>query len=76
MKGKHKQATLPPEWEIDWEIAAGMVGGYRLVKDGLQLQRDAHLGVWVIWVAQQIVASLEVSDPPLLWADQQVPLSA
>ena len=71
-----REKVLPPEWEIDWEIVSGMVGGYRRVRDGLKLQRDAQLGVWVLWMAQTIVGSKAVSDPPLIWADQCVPPTA
>ncbi|MEO1270239.1 MAG: hypothetical protein AAFX99_19295, partial [Myxococcota bacterium] len=63
----------PPEWEIDPMVLTGMSGGYRRSCDGLRLQRESDRDVWVIWVAEQVLASRASTNPPLDWADRQVP---
>ncbi len=67
--------VLPPEWEIDPEVMAGMSGGYRRVRDGARLQKHARIGVWVLAVGQWVVDRLEAADPPLVWADEVLPLA-
>lgn len=68
--------ALPPEWEIDFDVMAGMSGGYRRVRDGLRLQRHARLGFWVLLSGQWVLDHQESCDPPLQWADAQVPLAS
>ncbi|MBH23940.1 MAG: hypothetical protein CMH57_05670 [Myxococcales bacterium] len=68
-----KRAPQPPEWEIDARVMSGMSGGYRRIRDGVRLQKESRRGVWVLWVDGQPVAEVESPNPPLVWADRQIP---